>query len=153
MRGRKPKPRKLKLLTDNTDKRLISNAPVPSGEVPNPPDWLSEVAKEEWQRVAPELTNRGLLTPLDTGTLATYCETYSLWRGAQSTIAKEGATYESGDLVKKNPATGIAQQAVRDLAMLARELGLVPTARQRLGVEDDAVEDDLLQEFLTNRSS
>jgi len=55
---------------------------------PEPPSFLSPYACDEWWRVAPELWALGLLTVLDTGCLAAYCQTYVRWREAEEALAR-----------------------------------------------------------------
>jgi P27 family predicted phage terminase small subunit len=148
MRGRKRKPPKLKLIAGNPGKRPIPGAPRPAAEVPAPYEWMSAEAKREWVRVAPQMAALGLLTVLDTDALALYCETISNYINAKMILEREGTTYKHKGLTKKHPCVGMRDQAARDAAMFARELGLLPTARQRLGVEDDVDEADPLAEFL-----
>ena len=66
MKGRKPKPRHLKLLagTDVAYRRPQSGVELPTlTEVPDPPDWLPNAhAIREWRRLAPLLVANGLLT-------------------------------------------------------------------------------------------
>ena len=59
MAGRRPKPTHLKLLNGNPGKRAINpNEPKPPAELPAPPDYLSEIAKVEWQRIGEVLRAR-----------------------------------------------------------------------------------------------
>jgi phage terminase small subunit len=102
MRGRKPKPAKLKVLTGS--RRPIQNVPRPQQESDlTCPDFLSEVAKEEWQRVTGELTRLGLLTILDRSMLAAYCAIYDTWRAAVETLEKEGPRTRPASLPSATP--------------------------------------------------
>ncbi len=152
MRGRKRKRVKLKIVHGQLPpNKAKAGPPPPTGGIPEPFDWMSEVGKREWQRVAPQLAARGLLTHLDQHCLAAYCECVANYIDAKETVEREGSTYTAANgLVKKHPAVGIRDQAARDMAMFARELGLVPTARQRLGA-DDPGDDDPLADFLKDR--
>jgi len=76
--GRKPKPTKLKIIEGNPGKRpLNENEPIPQSIAPECPDWLSDDAKKEWKRLAPELERLGLLTVLDMAAFAGYCQSYA----------------------------------------------------------------------------
>src|SRR3954470_9706696 len=79
MRGRRPKPTRLKVLTGNPGKRpLNTNEPEPEPAVPECPPELGPVAKREWDRLVNELSSLRLLTNLDRGALASYCGAYAL---------------------------------------------------------------------------
>ena len=58
MRGRKPIPDRLKILTGNPGRRPIREGPEPGG-IPTRPDHLSDEARVEWNRVVPELLVTG----------------------------------------------------------------------------------------------
>lgn len=63
IRGRKPKPSHLKLVTGNPGKRAINTQePAPERILPQPPGELTAEARGEWDRVAGELNRLGLLT-------------------------------------------------------------------------------------------
>jgi phage terminase small subunit len=68
MRGAKPTPTYLKLLKGNPGRRAVRAeiAPAQPESVPEPPEFLSSFARDEWWRVAPELHRLGLLTVLST---------------------------------------------------------------------------------------
>jgi phage terminase small subunit len=70
MRGRRPKPTRLKLLTGNPGKRPFNDAePRPEPVVPECPPELSELARREWNRLAPELAKLRIVTNLDRAAL------------------------------------------------------------------------------------
>jgi len=74
MRGRRPKPTRLKVLTGNPGKRpMNTNEPKPEPTVPECPNELGPVARAEWDRLAAELGKLKILTALDRAALAAYC--------------------------------------------------------------------------------
>ena len=74
MRGRKPLPSNVVRLRGNPGKHRLNDAePRPAARVPPCPTCLGGDARKEWQRLAKELGELGLLTKLDRGLLATYC--------------------------------------------------------------------------------
>ena len=71
MRGRRPKPTRLKVLTGNPGKRpLNTEEPMPEIAIPECPIELGPVAKREWDRLVGELASLRLLTNLDRAALA-----------------------------------------------------------------------------------
>ena len=96
MRGRRPKPTRLKVLTGNPGKRpLNGNEPRPAAAVPECPAELGPVARTEWNRLVGELSALRLLTNLDRAALAAYCGAYALWAEATEAIQKFGAMVKS----------------------------------------------------------
>src|SRR4030088_770570 len=89
MRGRRPKPTRLKVLTGNPGKRPLNQTePRPTPVPPDRPTDLREVAQRECNRLAGELASLKLLTNLDRAALAAYCGSYALWAEATKAIQK-----------------------------------------------------------------
>lgn len=145
--GRKPKPSNLKLFEGNPGKRNLSeNEPKPEPVAPDCPDWLSEDAQKEWQRVAPQLECLGLLTQIDMATLAGYCESWAQYKRAIQFIYEYGEVYplktDAGEIkyLQQVPQVGIANKALANIRALAAEFGMTPSARGRIevpGISED----------------
>ncbi|TCU93936.1 P27 family predicted phage terminase small subunit [Paracandidimonas soli] len=56
-------------------------------DAPVCPAHLTEYAREEWDRLAPDLFMIGLINKLDQGELAVYCQAYGDWRHAREMMA------------------------------------------------------------------
>ncbi len=100
------------------------------------PEWLDDVAKEEWSRVTPLLVD---VTPTDQMLLAAYCQTYSQWRKCEETVAANGLTYvtNSGE-EKLHPAARHSSTLLAELRRIAGEFGLTPRTRSKAaGQKDD----------------
>ena len=96
MRGRKPLPSNVVRLRGNPGKRRLNDAePRPAAKVPPCPACLGDEARKEWQRLAKELAELGLLTGLDRGMLAAYCQAHALWVEAVSSIERYGTMVKS----------------------------------------------------------
>ena len=163
MRGRKPKPTAMKVVTGQARKdRMPTNEPMPvmiMSEVPDPPSHLDEYATEEWHHICGALFRCGVLTEIDGRGLAMYCQAYGRWRKAEEAIqAMARANPASGGLIMKttngnivqNPMVGTANTAMRDAMKYAAEYGLTPSSRVRLGVEaDKANEKDPAAKYFT----
>src|SRR5258705_6840887 len=80
MRGRRPKPTRLKMLTGNPGKRRLNeDEPRPNPNIPECPPELGPVARAEWDRLVDELAVLRMLTNLDRAALAAHCGAYALW--------------------------------------------------------------------------
>src|SRR6516162_2442649 len=88
-----PTPIHLRLLRGNPGKRPIRPGPEPlvPSSVPEAPAFLSDEAREEWRRIAPELFRLRLLTALDVAALSAYCQSYAHWAEAERALAKMAA--------------------------------------------------------------
>lgn len=150
MRGPAPKPTKLKQLEGNPGKRpLNASEPKPSDRLFYAPRWMSDMAKREWRRIAPELRRLGLLTMVDLTALATCCEAFAEWREALRVLAVEGYTYttDSG-YVGQHPMVAVKNKAALLMKALLCEFGMTPSSRSRLHIEPPTPEDPLLAHII-----
>ena len=105
MPGPPPTPFRLRVLRGNPSRRPLRPEPAPSvpPDTPEPPEFLTGYACDEWHRVVPELHALRLLTALDVQPLAAYCEAYKRWRTAEELLetmaAKDAVT--NGLLIKR----------------------------------------------------
>lgn len=113
-RGQRPKPTALRLLNGNAGKRpLNAQEPDTGAADTTPPPWLSEAATAHWHRLAPMLSDAGIVKASDRDLLATYCETFAAYLAA---VADGGAS----------------MSMVQQLRQLMGELGMTPCARARI---------------------
>jgi P27 family predicted phage terminase small subunit len=118
------------------------------GPLPEPPDDLSDLAKDEWRRVTPELHALGLLTVVDVKPLAAYCAAYAMWAKAERLLAimEENDPATCGFVTRGfnntlivNPVIRVARTAANDMVKFAGEFGFTPVARTRIaaGIASD----------------
>jgi phage terminase small subunit len=129
--GRKPIPTHLKILRGNPGKRPLNKSePKPTGKLPACPEWLSEHARELWNRFGPELEKLGVATDMDAVAMELLCDTYGEWRMAK----------ERGDWCA-------AVSAWKRLKAILIEFGLTPSSRTKVskvaGDEKDPFEEHL----------
>lgn len=146
MKGRKPIPTKLKVLTGNPGKqKLNEGVPQPDPGVPEMPPCLDEYARAEWEDKAPGLAALGVLTPLDSATLTAYCMSWSLFLHACDAISRlvdaAGGEHEAGMVEQtkngntiQNVLIGIRNKAAADCVKYAGELCMTPVGRERVSV-------------------
>ena len=158
MIGRPRKPTHLKLITGNPGRRpLPKGEPKPKLAIPAVPTELCDDAKLEWGRVSQELLKMGLLSELDRGVLAAYCQAYGRWIRAERILRemaiKDPATgamvikTSNGNFIQ-NPLIGIANKAQSDMVRFAAEFGMSPSARSRVrgdGEDNDTKTDPAAQ--------
>jgi P27 family predicted phage terminase small subunit len=164
VRGRKPLPENVRQLRGNPGNAKPINEPKPQPKTPTCPSWLPSEAKNEWKRVTAELDRIGMLTLVDRGALATYCEAWALLKQAEEEIARYGMVIytldrelrdEDGNVVqllataKTNPAVRVAHSSMQYVRAFAAEFGLTPSSRSRINLPKPT--DDDLKELLGGR--
>jgi P27 family predicted phage terminase small subunit len=141
VRGPKPRPTHLRLVTGNPGRRRINHAePKPTAQLLDPPPELSAAAMAEWQRIAPRLVAAGMITSIDRAALAAYCQAYGRWVQAERLLAAVAANDRMEGLLIKttngnvihNPLVSIANKAMRDTVLFAAEFGMTPSGRSRV---------------------
>ncbi len=141
MKGRKPKPTHLKVIAGNPGKRpLNEDEPEFAPDLPEPPAFLSEEAKTEWDRVAGELYAKGVLTAMDRGALAVCCQLYGRLVQAETALAElaekdpstHGLLIKTGRGAAENPLVGIARRSMDLYLRGCAEFGMTPSSRSRI---------------------
>ena len=132
MRGRKPKPTGLRVIEGNPGKRS------PSQDSPSPtcPSHLNPSAKAEWKRLAHEMHALGIISNLDRGALAAYCQAYGRWVEAERKLKETPALLKlANGTVQANPWLAIATKQLELMQRSMSELGLSPVSRTRVQVK------------------
>lgn len=137
MKGRKPKPTRLKLLAGNPGKRAINRSePTLEAAKPTRPTWLKGKARTAWDQLVDLLYAMGVMTEADGKALELLCDAYAEYREAREYVIKHGPTYESatdkGLIVRKRPEVAIAADAQKRVASLLAEFGITPSSRSRV---------------------
>lgn len=146
-RGKKPDPTAmLKLRGTYRKDRRSADEPIPDGGMPERPKFLTGPAKIEWERLAPLLYEKGVLTTWDLAAFTMYCvelgEYVSLCRAIKK--AKDGKTDMQSRYTSKTSKGGeclavLVQARFKALAAcrsMATEFGLTPSSRTRIKTGD-----------------
>lgn len=136
MRGRKPHPTAVKLLRGNPGRRPVNeHEPKHAAIDPTSPDELltDDLARQEWDRIATVLADRGQVTVVDRQVLIAYCMKFSQWRRLEAEAALQPfvITSPSGHATP-NPIHRIADRVFGLMLKAATELGLTPSSRSRV---------------------
>lgn len=145
-RGPAPAPTALKLVRGVRKDRVNDAEPQPGG-VPVRPRWLQGEARRVWERLAPDLVRKGVLTSWDVDSFAAFCAVVAENRGALVDLERNGnritvvaRELSDGTLIYdtvKNPAWQIAKESAALIVTLGGRFGLNPSDRQALKVGSD----------------
>jgi P27 family predicted phage terminase small subunit len=110
--------------------------------VPKAPAWLTDEARREWKRVAPDLVARRILTDESLALLESYATAVGMVRIAQGALAREGYTVVNGSGgTQRHPAVQTMKEFMAEARRLAAELGLTPTSRNKVGQPPDEADE------------
>lgn len=153
--GRKLKPTELKILEGNPGHRpLNENEPKPRKSKIKCPNYIRQdrIAKQEWDRITPELYILNLLTVVDRVSIEILCTQYSIYRWAMADIKENGLTVPNTRRgIKPNPSLAIAREAAKIIKAIVVEFGLTPSSRVRLDVSNPTDEDDPIEKMLSGK--
>lgn len=140
-RGRKPKPRAIKVLEGNPGKRQLNfSEPKPVKKAPRCPNWLEDEAKKEWKRMAKQLEHLGILTEIDMAAFAGYCQAYARWKEAEEFITKHGTIVKTpSGYWQQVPQVSIAQTYLKIMNKFCEQFGLTPSSRTRINADVNKV--------------
>ena len=147
MRGTKPQPTALRRRNGNPGKRGYNHAePVPPGEMPDCPQHLSAVARDEWARLAQALFDMGVLALTDRAALAAYCQAYGRWVEAEERLAETPMLIKApSGYVQQSPWLSVANKQLELMGRFMAELGLTPAARSRIRSFDAPLQDPVTE--------
>lgn len=121
------------------------------------PEWLDDVAKGEFNRLAKELKKYNILSAIDISALAVCCDAFSKWKMATEFVNKHGllsvkVSARGDKTITNNPAIKDALRYGDLYRKMTIECGLTPNARMRLAAKDTDLAErpqDELFKFLT----
>lgn len=134
-RGLAAKPTPLRILHGDRPDRINEAEPVPPTQEIVCPDWASEVARSIWDRLAPGLISRGVLTVWDTDAFLLLCEALARYRAATQLVNGSALLVQGGSGLMKNPAPIVQGEAERTFLQVAARFGLTPSDRQGIKAE------------------
>jgi P27 family predicted phage terminase small subunit len=132
-RGPARKPTQLAILHGDQPCRVNMNTPQPNDAPLEPPDGMSDAAREIWDYTVAQLNGMHIATAADRDVLASYCEAIVIQQDAAESIRRDGLLVPGakGGLVK-NPAVAMHHGYTALIRVLAREFGLTPSARSEI---------------------
>jgi P27 family predicted phage terminase small subunit len=114
---------------------------------------LAQEAQEMWSQLAPELSRLGLLTLVDLGSLAAYCQAWAEFQEATKTLQQEGRHFatDTGYLAP-HPAVSQQRSAWAAIKAFSSLLGLDPSSRLRVkGKPEDTEDEDPFEAFVRGK--
>ncbi|MFE9337754.1 phage terminase small subunit P27 family [Streptomyces sp. NPDC007063] len=151
-RGPAKKPTNLAVLHGDRKDRVNTTEPKPSVLDVSPPDWLDDAAHSVWERIAPDLETKGVLTAWDTEAFACWCDAVVRRRRAAEHLRREGEVTEqpvfnkngeeTGRRVAKNPWTLVLNEADAQVQRYGARFGLTPSDRADLHIGEAGSDPD-----------
>lgn len=144
MRGRKPKPTALKLISGNPGKRALNaHEPQPGADLAAPPAWMTERQKATWSEVV-ELSPPGLLKDVDASVFSVWVIAFDLYQEASEKLARTGMLIKAPNtgVPMQSPFLAIVNRQAQIMLKAAAEMGFTPASRSRVVVKRNTTIDD-----------
>lgn len=145
-RGPAPKPTQLKVVRGTRKDRVNTAEPLPDVDGVVPPDWLPEVAVAVWDRYAPDLVRKKVLTRWDVEDFALWCSSRCRMVEAQQHLDRDGVVVEQPVFDRNGKATGVRmlrsewwavwKDASEVMLRRGARFGMNPSDRASLKVSD-----------------
>lgn len=117
------------------------------------PNHLDYYGKQEWKRIIP-LLQQLPIAELDRQMIESYCQLHAYKRRLQTDIDKYGTVtsyYDEDGILKNrraNPAYNQLLATVKEIRMIANQLGMTINSRLELAVPEDGQEEDEILKLL-----
>lgn len=143
--GHNRRPNHLKIAEGAEEARINRNEPIPAEVVSlAPPVTLSEAEQQVWDRLAPDLVAKKVMTAWDFDAFVTVCRALALredcWRKMNDRKDPEYGLTAQGSAggIIPNPLFRIMARCNDDLARFGSKFGMTPSDRAALKIEPEA---------------
>jgi P27 family predicted phage terminase small subunit len=113
----------------------VDEPDAPAGAI-GLPEWVSEDARKEYDRIVPIIREMGIESPAYMAATAMYCQAFARWADAEIKLSKSGLLIKDdrGRIVR-NPLLSIVAEAQQQAMRAIQILGLAPTEKHRLATQ------------------
>lgn len=145
--GRPKTPTAVAELNGYRKDRINHDEPQPAEAEVVPPNWMvlahnetptgEESSLDVWQRLAPDMITKKVLTAWDVESFAVYCTSVVGYRRAALEVARHGMTRETAQGIVKNPAVTAMKDCADLMNRYGAKFGLTPSDRAALAIKPD----------------
>ena len=135
-RGPAPTPSAVKARQGETrPSRINGMEPLPRLAPPQMPRGMDEAAQRVWRRVLREMRGSDVILGADADVLRCYCEAVSRYAQAAELYSRSSPLVTRDRELVKNPLHQLVRDNADAIRLFARELGLSPSARAGLRMQ------------------
>ena len=147
--GRRPLPTAIKKLKGTAQKcRTNQSEPKIVASCPEPPAFLGEIARAEWQHKAPLLAKMGVLTEADNTALAAYCVQFERFVRAEERLSNgEYTEFTTNGNEIARALVGVSNRAAELMKKFLVVFGLTPSSRTRIAANPEGSKSSEWEDF------
>lgn len=135
--GRPAKPTHLKILEGEREDRINRSEPQPSEGLIEPTCELSPSARVVWDRLAPDLVAKKVLTAWDLDQFVVFCNSVAIYHECHELMAGQYLETGAAGGVIKSPYWQIMRDCQATMTQIGSRYGLTPSDRASLKIEPD----------------
>ncbi|MEB8088248.1 phage terminase small subunit P27 family [Staphylococcus pseudoxylosus] len=134
-----------KELKEKAEKKLNELTPLES----EPPEWLSDLAKDEYNRIYPLLMELPI-SSLDFTLISTYCQAYADYVDANENLRNESVIVYTDSGSKLNPYHTVKRDSFKIINSVVSKLGMTIDSRMKIFTPkaNEKKPDDPMGDFL-----
>jgi P27 family predicted phage terminase small subunit len=130
-------------------KRNKNGVPYKDPVTPDCPEWLSQDARAEWERLEPVIVERGLLGRVDRSAFAIYCQLVGIWKLTSEVMnSQELITAGCEGQPKLNPLARYQAEVMDRIRQFSEQFGFTPASRNKIDASAENEEASELDKFL-----
>jgi P27 family predicted phage terminase small subunit len=138
MAGRKPLPTVVKKIKGTLQKcRTNAGEPLPRGQLGDPPDYMSDAAKDAWRYAVGHSPN-GLLSALDGAVLERWANCAGMYREALAKINRAGVSAmlhkTPSGILRRSPLMDVIRDLAQEMKGYESDMGFTPASRSRISM-------------------
>ena len=134
MTGRPPTPTAKLKLAGSRRAKARKNEPTPDVALPDPPEYLTDIALAIYADTGAQLVAQGVMTSVDREVLGEWAQCAADVRMLREVIDKDGMWYEGQNGLRKHPAVTCLRETYDRMRHAGVRLGLSPVDRVRVKV-------------------
>lgn len=146
--GRIGKPTHLKILEGVQESRINRDEPTPAEASLQPPSELSDAARAVWNRLAPDMIDKKVLTAWDLDQLVIFCDAVAVYHECKNLMGSNYTERGAAGGIIKSPFWQIMRDCQSMMTQIGARYGLTPADRARLAVGDSDPDEDVGAERL-----
>lgn len=137
MPGPAATPNHLKVIRGDQESRLNRDEPIPSELAPRiAPTNISEGAQEVWERYAPDLIDKKMLTSWDVDTFVVFCEAVATYHKCRELMGEKYTAIGAAGGTIKSPYWQIMRDCADTIKRYSSVFGMTPGDRASLMAVD-----------------
>jgi P27 family predicted phage terminase small subunit len=142
-KGRKPTPKPILKLRGSRIRGPHKSGIEADPGVPEPPGYLCDIGRAEWQRIVPMLEASKVMSLRHQHTLAAYCDALADMVKADQELKQNGATFmDDKGRVMNHPAWYRKKDSRLHMLRIAEQFGLTASALSRVSAVEQATATD-----------